>query len=73
MINNTDFSKFTGVEGNLGHDCSYCPFAGAQPNSEIGFGGCPKSIHAGVEFPEGFEIVTADEYKKRKESENGVD
>ena len=69
MINQTDFSKFDGSEGHLGHDCSYCPFAGAKPNPEIGFMGCPKSLEAEVEFPEGFEIVTSEEYKKRKEAE----
>lgn len=69
MINQTDFSKFDGSEGHLGHDCSYCPFAGAKPNPEIGFMGCPKSLEAEVEFPEGFEVVTSEEYKKRKEAE----
>ena len=69
MINQIDFSKFDGSEGHLGHDCSYCPFAGAKPNPEIGFMGCPKSLEAEVEFPEGFEVVTSEEYKKRKEAE----
>ena len=69
MINQTDFSKFDGSEGHLGHDCSYCPFAGAKPNPEIGFMGCPKSLEAEIEFPEGFEVVTSEEYKKRKEAE----
>ena len=66
MINQTDFSKFNGSEGHLGHDCSYCPFAGAKPNPEIGFMGCPKSLEAEIEFPEGFEVVTSEDYKKRK-------
>ena len=56
-INKIDFSALKSNSGNVGHDCSYCPFAGAKPIPEIGFIGCEKSIELGVEFPDGYEII----------------
>lgn len=62
-INKINFDTLTNDTGNIGHDCSYCPFSGAKPNLEIGFIGCSKSLELGVEFPEGYEIIKKESKK----------
>lgn len=53
QINATDWTKCT--DFNMSYSCSWCPYCGAKPNGD--FIGCPATVTAGLEMPEGSFIA----------------
>lgn len=56
-IENCDFSQIGPFDGKYSFACNFCPYAGSQPNPEIGYEGCRTSILNGFQMDPKYSII----------------